>query len=155
MPKLKYRAWTDEEKQIVIDNARYTPENIQRKLKKKGYRRGLSYIRAQLYRLRARKNMKGQTARQLAECFGVDETTITRWIRNGYLEAKRRETAVSPWYIINRNIIDFVKSYPHLINLKKVDPDWFIDLAFGGKEGLGALETGDSVGEGDDFMEYI
>jgi hypothetical protein len=79
-------------------------------------------------------NLKGQSATSLAQCFGVDAKTITRWIGLGHLKAGKRGTARTAiqggdmWFIKDKAIREFVLSCPELVDLHKVDKLWLFSL---------------------------
>ena len=69
--------------------------------------------------------------------FGVDGKTVTRWIACEDLPARRRGTARTAaqggdeWEIERRKLRAWIRDHAQLVDLRKVDRYWFIDLAFG------------------------
>jgi len=132
--KRKDPDWTEKELKILEHNAHKTPENIHLWLKKAGFDRSITGIVLKRKRMRFLKNLKGQTATSLAECFGVDIKCVTRWIGLGYLQAKRRGTDRTErqggdmWFIKDRAVRSFIVNYLDEIDIRKVDKYWFVDM---------------------------
>ncbi len=126
--------WTDPEKKILERNAHLTPERIQLRLKMAGYRRSTTGIVLKRKRMRLLMNLRGYTARSLAECLGVDVHFVTRAIRHGKLKAKKRgtrRTAVQGgdmWWIMPGAIREYILDCLYEIDIRKVDKYWFVDL---------------------------
>ena len=126
--------WIEEELAILERWAHLTPENIHLKLKAAGFKRSYFGITIKRKRMRFLKNLRGQSAISLSECFGVDMKVVTRWIKLGYLKARRRGTARTErqggdhWFIKDKWIRDFVVDNVAVIDLRKVDKYWLVDL---------------------------
>ena len=126
--------WSPEELKILESHAHKCPEVIQQHLKKAGYKRSVTGIILKRKRLRLLQNLKGQSATSLAECFGVDMKTVQRWIRQGLIKTNKRELnrtkqqGGNAYYIKDRWVRDFIVKYPELIDLRKVEKHWFIDI---------------------------
>jgi transcriptional regulator with XRE-family HTH domain len=137
-PKIKESRWSSKEIEILTKNAHKSLQIIRKHLKKRGFTRSFTGIHLKRRRLRLLKNLSGYTARQLAECFGCDVKTITRWINLGYLKAKKRGTLRTEkqggdmWWIKEKNIQNFIKENIGLIDIRKVDKFWFVDILCGG-----------------------
>lgn len=130
-------AWSEDEKAMLQRLARYCPETISARMKKKGYDRSASAVAVKLNRFRCRQNMKGYSARSLAECLGVDMKLVARAIRMGKLEADRRGTERTEaqggdhFWIEEKNIRQYILDWLPEIDLRKVDKFWFVDLLTG------------------------
>jgi len=132
--KKKEPAWSEEELRILKRNSRFTPETIARKLREKGFSRSCVGILLKRKRMRFLQDLGGQSANMLAECFGVDRKTVGRWIHLGYLKAAKRETKrvekqggdIS--YIKDAWVRYFILNYLDIIDIRKVDKYWFVDL---------------------------
>jgi len=126
--------WSEKELKILERNSHKTPANIQISLKIAGFPRSQMGILLKRKRMRFLKNLRGQSVRSLALCFGVDDPVITRWIKQGWLKAKKRETERTEaqggdhWFIENRWIRKFIKESVAVIDMRKVDKYWLIDL---------------------------
>ena len=137
--------WFDKEKSILTNHAHLSAERIRKKLKEKGFKRSLTGIIIKRKRMHLLKNLKGQSAASLAECFGVDNSTVAYWIRKGWLKAKKRGTNRKPqqggdmYFIKERQVRRFIIEYLSLIDFRKIDKYWLVDLLAGGKNGLGPL----------------
>jgi len=129
--------WSVRELKILHSSAHLTLDRIQIHLKKAGYRRTCPGIYLKRRRMRFLQNLNGHSATSVAMCFGVDIKCVTRWIQKGWLQAKRRgtnRTAIQGgdhWWIKNKWIRDFIISSVEVIDIRKVDKYWLIDLLAG------------------------
>jgi hypothetical protein len=82
----------------------------------------------------SRRVREGYTLRELTLCFGTDHHVIERWVREGKLADKRRETARArdPWAVTDADLLTFVSDHPLAFRLDKVDQTWFMDLITSG-----------------------
>lgn len=140
--------WTEPELKILEGSARHTPERIQKVLKKAGYSRSIMGIVLKRRRMRYLSNLSGHTSRNVAQCFGIDDHCIIRWINLGYMKAIKRGTKRTAaqggdqWYIKDKWIRDFVMNYLDEVDIRKVDKYWFVDLLVGGDHyGMGACKA--------------
>lgn len=138
-PRIKEKPWSATELHILEHRAHLTPERIQIALKKAGFRRSLTGIVLKRKRMRFPANLKGMSARQCAECFGLGcAKSVVRWIEKGLLKAERRGTARveeqggDMWFIRDKHLRKFVIENVGLIDIRKVDKFWFVDLLTGG-----------------------
>lgn len=135
--------WTEAELRILEKAAHLSLPVIQRRLKKAGFARSSTGILLKRKRMRYLLNLKGQTATSTAECFGVDTKCVTLWIKKGWLKAGRRGTARTVpqggdmWFIKEKAIREFIVSYVEVIDFRKVDKFWLVDLLAGGYHGTG------------------
>lgn len=87
----------------------------------------------------------------MALCFGVDATTVTRWIRTGMLRARPRGTLRTQaqggdqWLVFEPELRRFVLEYLGEIHLGKADKHWFVSLLLHRGERLGG-KGGDDEG---------
>ncbi|MCK5615049.1 hypothetical protein KAR91_74995 [Candidatus Pacearchaeota archaeon] len=141
--KKKEPCWTDPEIRILKRHARFSPETIQRKLRENGYRRSLMGVVLKRKRMRFIQNLNGSSANTLALCFGVDTKAIVRWIEKGYLKAERRKTARTEkqggdvYFIKYVWIRNFIINSVCVIDFRKIDKYWLVDLLAGGQIGTG------------------
>ncbi len=141
-PRIKEPPWSERELHILEKNALFVPEVIQRKLKMAGFKRTITAIALKRKRLHLlRQQIKG-TARAVAECFGVNPSTVVDiWIRKGYLKASRRGTDRTPqqggdeWLIKEKDIRKFIIENIWIIDIRKVDKFWFVDILAGTNTG--------------------
>jgi len=135
--------WSTKELEILERNARFVPETIQRKLKESGYNRSITGIVLKRKRMRLPKNLNGQPINTLKLCFGVDAKVIARWVKKGYLKAEKRDsnrTAAQGgdmYYIKDKWVRDFIINYVDIIDFRKLDKHWCVDLLAGGRNGTG------------------
>lgn len=134
-PRRKEPDWSDPELAVLERWAHLTPERIQIRLKHAGFHRSVMGIFLKRKRMRFLRNLDGYNSRQLAECFGVNcSKTITRWIEAGHLKAERRGTnrleiqGGDMWWIHEKDIRRFIVENIALIDIRKVDKFWFVDL---------------------------
>ena len=126
--------WSDRELKILEMSAHLTLPKIQIHLEKAGFHRTQMGILLKRRRMRFLQNLNGQSARSVARCFGIDDHTIIRWIGKGWLKAKRRGTNRTEaqrgdhWYIKDRWIRDFIIDNVAVIDMRKVDKYWLVDL---------------------------
>jgi len=130
--------WCEEEIDILERNAHLMPGAVQKHLGRAGYRRTVQGIMLKRRRLHiSRSSMDGYTSRSLAECFGIDDHSITKWISRGLLKARKRGTARTPqqggdeWYITERWVRDFIVNNIAVIDIRKVDKYWLVDILAG------------------------
>ncbi len=137
-PILKEKPWSDQELHILEQRSHLTPDRIQIALKKAGYKRSITGIIVKRKRMRFLQNLKGMSAHQCAECFGLGcSKTVTRWIEKGWLKAERRgtkrieENGGDMYFIKEKHLRQFVVENIGLIDIRKVDKFWFVDLLVG------------------------
>lgn len=133
-PRIKEPVWSEQELSILEQSAHRHTAVIQRHLKKAGYERSEMGILLKRKRMRFIQNMNGQSANSLAECFGVDAHCITRWIEQGLLKTNKRGTDRTPqqggdtYYIKDIWIKEFINENIGIIDIRKVDKFWFVEI---------------------------
>lgn len=134
-PRFKEPLWTDAERDIVRDNFHRSPRTIQRMLNRAGCKRTETAITVMGKRLGAtREDPLHVTAHGLATLMGVDAKTVTGWITRGLLKAKHRGTDRTPaqggdqHWIHLRDVRAFIIDNAAVVDIRKVDKFWFIDL---------------------------
>lgn len=136
--KKKEPNWSEAELKILESLARFVPETIRGRLKERGYHRSLAGIILKRKRMRFLQNLNGQSATRLTLCFGVDAKTIMRWIKKGYLKTQKRGThrtdaqGGDAYYIKDKWIRDFIINSVDIIDFRKIDKYWLVDLLAGG-----------------------
>jgi len=129
--------WSEEEIKILERNVHLTPEVIQRKLKAKGFKRSVIGIVLKRKRLHLLRSLNGQSATQLAICFGVDIHFVTRAIKLGKLKASMRHTKRTIrnggdiYYIKDKHIRNYIINNVHEIDFRKIDKYWVVDILAG------------------------
>lgn len=125
--------WTQEEVDILQQFAHLSLHAIQVRIKKAGYRRTHQGIRIKRTQMRFLQNLDGHSATAVARCFGVTPKTVQRWISVGWLKATRRES-VRPveqgalYYIEDEWIREFIIDSVSVIDFRKLDKYWLVDL---------------------------
>lgn len=138
--------WSAEELAIMERNAHHCPAVIRLKLKAAGFSRTTAGIVLKRKRMRMLQNIEGMSANQLALCLGEDIHFVLRAIRHGLLKAQRRQTERTPqqggdtFLIREKHSRDFILDNLNMIDLRKVDKYWFVDLLTNG----GARNTRES-----------
>lgn len=139
VPRFKEPDWTPAELELLADLAHHLPAVIARKFRARGFRRSETAI--VVMRKRQSLDLRDPdhfTAHQLARLMGVDAKTVARWIHEGGLPASRRGTervaaqGGDAYWIGRRQLRSWIGRHAQLIDLRKVDRFWFLDLAFGG-----------------------
>jgi hypothetical protein len=126
------RLWVPEEDDIIREYAERL-SYIYTRLKKAGFPRSLSAIVSR----RSRLGCAGQvdpgrfTATALAQLCGVQNKTVLSWIAKGWLRADRRSPQCALWNIKLQDFRDFIRDHPTVIDLRKVDGPWFLDVVLG------------------------
>jgi hypothetical protein len=137
-PRFKTPDWTEAEDELIQEIAFKGLRAIQLNLKRRGFSRSEAAIKVRLIRLGASASTKADpnhyTATGLAQLLGVDPKTPVAWIRRGLLKAKRHGTTRTDaqggdeWWIARRDVRQFVIENAAVIDLRKVEKFWFIDL---------------------------
>ncbi|MEW6490196.1 MAG: hypothetical protein AB1578_20100 [Thermodesulfobacteriota bacterium] len=133
--------WSAAELALLERNAHLGLDRLALKLRRAGYPRTHAAIKIQLTRRHLRSEREGYTARSVAMCFGVDPTTVVRWIRMGMLRAKPRGTLRTAaqggdqWLVLEPDLRRFVLEHLGEIHLGKVDKHWFVSLLTSGRLG--------------------
>jgi hypothetical protein len=126
--------WTDRELRILKQSGHHAPEVVQRRLKDRGFKRSLNSIVLKRKRMRFLQNLNGQSANSLALCLGEDVHFILRAIKSGLLKAKRRrlnrtpQQGGNPYLIKDSDVRDFIVENVHMIDIRKVDKYWLVDI---------------------------
>lgn len=141
-PRFKEPRWTAAEDEIVGQMAHRSPKVIRQALIRAGHpARTETAIVVRRKRLGcSTEDPDHFTATGLAGLMGVDATTVAGWIERGLLAAKRRGTARTArqggdqWWIHRRAVRRFVVDNVAVVDLRKVDKFWFVDLLAGGSQ---------------------
>jgi hypothetical protein len=126
--------WSAPELRVLKQSAHHSPAIIQRRLKAKGFNRSTVGIVLKRRRMRYLKNLNGQSAQSLAACLGEDGHFVLRAIKRGLLKASRRQQERTPqqggntYLIKDKHIKEFIAENVNIIDLRKVDKYWLIDL---------------------------
>jgi hypothetical protein len=134
LARTKESLWSIQEVDLLERFAHLSDYRIHLKLKDAGFNRTTIAVHLKLKRLRLRKNIPYYTASSLAEAFGIDIHSITRWIRLGYLKAGRKGTdrtedqGGDTWLIHEKEVKRFILNHPTEFSLRKVEQTWFLDI---------------------------
>lgn len=134
-PRFKEPAWTEAELELISENAYRSAHTLQKMLKSRGFLRTETAIIVKLKRLGAdRTDPHHLNANMLAQAMGVDRKTVTLWIDKGWLKATRRQKTETDdyWWIHRKDIRRFIVDNIVVVDLRKVEKFWFVDLLAGG-----------------------
>lgn len=129
------RPWENEEIKILEKNAQYAPLTIKKKLARAGFQRSIASIVLKRKRMRLLSNLEGVSACLCAEFLGVDLHWVLTHINTGSLKAEviRRDSEGKANYFIRENDLrSFIIHNPALIDLRKVEKYYFIELVANG-----------------------
>lgn len=139
LARVKELPWSEAELAILRENRHYSPPKIRQFLKALGFERseyGILLKRKRL-KLTTRNGADGYTGRSLAAVLNIDSHSVSRWIKTGLLAAglrctARRQAQGGDWYWIKMaEFRRFVFANPELIDVRKVDGPWFIEMLRG------------------------
>lgn len=130
---LRGRPLTEREMGCIKANAHLPVGEIQAKLQAFHSKRSAQTILDYINRSMIQPNRdRPLSATALAELFGVNPSTLTKHIYAGRLIARRSGTGgpkMPAHYLIEGvEVVRFVIKHPQLVDLRKVDQVWFIDL---------------------------
>lgn len=138
VPRFNEPPWSEKEIEILHLHSGKTPAVIQRLLKRAGFARTETAIIVKRKRLHLSTDEPGTySAYGLAKLMGVDGKTVTRWIEREGLRSDRRGTARKPVQggdehtIRDKDLLAWIRSHPQLVDLRKVDRFWFLELVLG------------------------
>ncbi|MBD2505577.1 MerR family transcriptional regulator [Anabaena azotica] len=114
--KCKYVLWSPEEVEILHEMAEsHTPEQIARRLTRNGYKRSREGICKKLYSLgySVRTTLDNYSCKYIAEVLQVDYTTVTAWVKKGWLKGTKPST--HHYQIKSRDLKRFLNNPPRRI----------------------------------------
>lgn len=129
--------WSDEEIAFVEARNLVPAHLISQQMARRGWKRTAAAIAWMRNSGRmARIDSEHFSAAALADAMGVDNATVVKWIRSGWLDAKPRGQARTEsqggdtWIIHERAVVAFVIRHPTRVSLAKLEPNkvWFFDL---------------------------
>lgn len=129
--------WTEEEVELLVKYSHRSPEWIRKHLAEAGYIRSATAIVLKRKRLGGSMLNGGYSLQELSRLMGIDVHSVSRWIEQGFLEAEKRgsnRTAVQGgdiWLIRPENLVQFVRSFVAIIDFRKVDKYWLVELLCG------------------------
>ena len=131
--------WSAAEVELLQQHAHKVPDVIARIFRANGHSRSATAIVVKRRRMGCDTvDIDHYTATQLADEFGIDAHCVTRWIERGWLKAARRGTdrvdaqGGDQWWIKRKHVRDFVAESIGIIDIRKVDKVWFVDLLVNG-----------------------
>lgn len=144
-PTKRDRPWTYEEITLLEEYQGKTPEIIRRALKRRGFKRTRTAITVKRKKLGiSARPTDSYSGCELAQLMGVNNATVAKWCRQGWIKADRRDTQRTEkqggdiWHIKPEAVRRFVIDYTAHVDVRKVDKFWFIDLLTGSSQAKGA-----------------
>lgn len=134
------RVWSSEELAILEKHSFKSPLAIQQRLQKAGFGRRTEtsiVLKRKRLSLTGPNLVDGYSPTMLAKLLGIDGHTVQRWIASGRLKAQKREGfglagGVGEYHWLPwKRVRAFIVENPTMIDLRKVDALWFIDLLGG------------------------
>jgi hypothetical protein len=129
------KSWSKEEVSILKQYAQFEPQTIMKKLQKAGFHRSIASIVLKRKRMRLLSNLKGMSASLCADFLGVDLHWVLNYITQGLLKAeviRRDREGKATYFIREKDIRKFIIDNPELIDLRKVEKYYFIELVANG-----------------------
>ena len=139
-PKFREPDWSDAELAILDAKSHLSPGYIRELLRNAGHKRTVNAI---VLKLRRRGWQRGKadgryTKLMLQDCFGVSGDTLSRWVER-YGLVVERERAIgagrhaephpgAEWSVRERDLRSFVAQNVAIIDFRKVDKFWLVDL---------------------------
>ncbi len=137
-PRFRDLPWSAEEIAKLQSLATLTPQVIARNMRAAGYNRSATACKVKMTRLQLDREDPDQwSANALAKLMGVDSHTVKRWIEREGLPASRAGTARvaaqggDERRIKRAALRSWIRTHAQLVDLRKVDRFWFIELVLG------------------------
>jgi hypothetical protein len=130
------KPWEDKEIKILEKYARYAPLTIKKKLEKAGFQRSMASIVLKRKRMKLLSNLEGMSACLCAEFLGIDLHWVLNYIRQGLLKAeiiRHDRQGKANYFIREKDLRRFIINNPDLIDLRKVEKFYFIELVANGQ----------------------
>lgn len=122
----RFRRWTDEEDAYLSERiGQVSMTAIARKL---GRSREAVEGHAERLGLSRRRSDDSYCVSDLVKGFGVHFSVGKRWIERGLLGEVRRCQGLR---VSGEDVVQFIRKYPDLYDLRKVDQVWFKSMIFG------------------------
>ena len=102
--------------------------------------------------MRFLQNLPGQSLTSLSFCFGVDSSVVARWIKKGLMKTQKRGTARTEdqggdsYYIKDIWVRNFIVDNVGILDFRKIDKYWLVDLLSGGAIGTGPSKADNVIG---------
>ena len=135
-PRFKEGPWSDAEVELLRTNASKTPRTISQIMQRHGFKRTEAAVVVKLKRLRIdRTDENLVTVDDLADCMGINRSSVDGWIAKGLLPTvEGGGPGIRHKRLINRSALRrFILDNVALIDIRKVDKHWFVDLIAKGR----------------------
>lgn len=135
-PRFKEPDWTEPELEIVRALATSKPRWIRRKLRDAGFNRTEGAIVVKLNRLEVSREELDEdhlTGAGLEMVLGINRRSIPRLVERGLLKARKDRVTSGAlvdgdWRIARKDVRDFVIHNVALVDFRRVDKHWLVDL---------------------------
>lgn len=136
LTRVKEPRWSEPEMELLTKHAWKHPNTLAAIFRRHGFQRSVNAIHIMVTRRLGGRlaNRPWYAATQLAKLLGVDSHLVLRWISSGQLRAERigegwtEGQSCAKYKIRSLDFRTFVAANPHVVDLRKVDQLWFIDL---------------------------
>jgi len=148
-PKLKEAPWSEAELALLEARSHLAPGTIRGELRAAGFKRTANAVALKL-RQRGWRREKAEgryNKATLQACFGVSGATLSRWADRCGLKVERERPMLAPrgaephagaeWSVRERHLRAFVIDNVAIIDFRKVDKFWLVDLLAGKSEAKG------------------
>lgn len=132
--------WTEEELRVVEAHAHCALETIQKRLvgiTPLGFKRTRAAIASQIHANRFRTNLLGLHLVHLSEALGISHDTLKKYREQRMIRGQKipsidqhkdRNPEGTLWFFSNHEILMFVLRYPGMVDLRRVNQEWFMSL---------------------------
>jgi hypothetical protein len=139
LSRIKEKPWSAEELSLLREWRHYGINEISRRFRERGIARSpfAVLLKRRRLNLTTRNTEDGFSAHRLAGFLRIDSHRVSAWIHVGLLRAEMRQTTRvqaqggDGYWIRRDDFRAFVQAYPEQIDVRKVDPLWFIPLLLG------------------------
>ncbi len=139
-PRFREAPWSPAEIDILEDTIDLSPPAIRRRLARAGFTRSDAAIAVKRKRVGIfQSDRSDYTGAQAAELLGYDQSTVSRWIRQGILKAsaagqQREDGRITMWSVTPKNLRQFLIDNPMAFELRRIPAahqPWLIELLSG------------------------
>ncbi|MHA2265849.1 MAG: hypothetical protein ACXAEN_25945 [Candidatus Thorarchaeota archaeon] len=134
--KFNMPRWALYQRALKIGAVKSSHQKIRKRLEKAGFKRSIASIVLKRKRMRLLSNLEGMSACLCAQFLGIQLQLLLKHIKSGLLKAEAirydRQGKVN-YYIREKSLRKFIIHNPDLIDLRKVEKYYFIELLANGK----------------------
>lgn len=131
---INQKVWSREELEVLKQLSYLSAEQIQQKLKRRGFNRtvvSISNAKAKKIKKIPLANADFYSIQDIADGLGVTYGTVYSWVKQGLIKTKRTNSKhADDYYCSEEEIRDFIKNHGIILNLSKVMKEWFLSVIF-------------------------